>query len=77
MTRAEHDAEIAEVRRDMLRGCDTSSVRRCYVCGGVTSTHYGQPPECECEPAEPREPGFDDDDEAPLFVLRHADGRIT
>jgi hypothetical protein len=41
-----------DIRRDMLRDCDTSVVGRCRVCGGVTTMHYGQPPECECEPVE-------------------------
>lgn len=66
MNRREYLDEIAEIRRDMHRGCDTSAVTRCRFCNGVTSIHYGQPPECECEPVE-REPNgarfFDDEDD--------------
>lgn len=40
---------FADVRADMLRGCDFSTVGRCRVCGGRTTPIYGEPPECECE----------------------------
>jgi hypothetical protein len=56
-----------EVRADMLRGCDTSTVHRCRVCGGVQTVHYGQPPECDCDTPEiePRGARFFDEDDEP------------
>ena len=47
--RAEYHAEIKRIREDMWRGCDNNVVTYCRVCGGTTSTHYEQPPECDCE----------------------------
>lgn len=54
MDKDEYLAEIKEIRDDMLRDCDRGVVRRCPICGGTTSTHYEQPPECDCDPEEAR-----------------------
>lgn len=61
MSRREYLDEIREIRRDMQRGCDRSVVHRCRSCGGTThALHDAAPPECQCEPPEPRE-GSDDE----------------
>lgn len=65
--RDEYLAQRREIRADMHRGCDTSIVRRCAVCGGTTTAlHYGQPATCDCDTFDPddaRRAGDDEDDD--------------